>query len=413
MAGGFRPSRRRLLGGLAGAALAPVAFAAPARAPFVRDAAILADDLFSRYAYFDGASRRRFRTRYAAMAPRIAAAEGAEAFLPLLEELLGALQDDHAYVVERGPRSLRRIPGETDIWARWSEGEARVEAVRIGSEADSVGIGPGHRIVRVQGISIPTAVQRWSAGASDEGTRDWAVRHLVAGPWSGPFTLDIAHGDGTRRLELLRRVPGEDDAPAPMAWRRIGERRDLAYLRLRDGLGDARIVNELDGLLARLAGARALLLDLRDLNDPGDPAVTRALLGRFALGRIAWQVRERRLGSGSSKETDYIQGEGVRNTLPVFALVDRWTAGEGESFAAGLHACGATLIGTRMAGLRGIAGETHLPHSGLTVRYPVERTLLDDGRPRESLRPQVLVDMSQPSGGPGDPILYQALKSAG
>jgi hypothetical protein len=47
------------------------------------------------------------------------------------------------------------------------------------------------------------------------------------------------------------------------------------------------------------------------------------------------------------------------------------------------------------------------------VRFPVERTLLDDGRPRESLRPQVLVDMAQPSGGPGDPILYQALKSAG
>src|SRR6478752_6652378 len=139
MASGFRSSRRRLLASLAGAALAPAAFAAGApRAPFVRDAAVLASDLFARYAYFDAASRRRFREKYAAMSPRIAAAADAEAFLPLLEELLGALQDDHAYVVERGPRSLRRIPGETDIWARWSEGVARVEAVRIGSEADSV-----------------------------------------------------------------------------------------------------------------------------------------------------------------------------------------------------------------------------------------------------------------------------------
>jgi C-terminal processing protease CtpA/Prc len=412
MAGGFRSSRRRLLACLAGAALAPAAFAAP-RASFARDAAVLASDFSSRYAYFDAWARRRFKEKLTAMGPRLRAVSDPEAFLPLLEELLGALQDDHVSVVERGSRSIRRIPGETDIWARWADGYARVEAVRIGSEADSAGLAPGQRIVRVQGIAISTAVQRWSAGRVDDGTRDWAVRHLVAGPWSGPFTLDIAADDGARRIELLRRVPGEDEGQAPMAWRRIGERRDLAYLRLRDGLGDMRLVDELDGLLARLAGARALLLDLRDLNDPGDPAVTRALLGRFALGRIAWQVRQRTLGSGSAKETDYIQGEGVRNTLPVFALVDRWTAGEGESFAAGLQACGATLIGTRMAGLRGITGESRLPHSGLTVRYPVERTLLVDGQPRETLRPQVLVDMSQPSGGPGDPILYQALKSAG
>lgn len=411
MAGGFRAARRRLLACLASAALAPTALAAR-QAPFLRDAAVLASDLFSRYAYFDARSRRRFREKYAAMSARIAAAAGAEEFLPLVEELLGALQDDHVSVAERGPASRRRIPAETDIWARWSDGSARVEAVRIGSEADSAGIVPGQFIVRVQGVSIPTALRRWTAGRTDDGTRDWAVRHLVAGPWRGPFSLDVAHGDGTRRIELLRRPPA-DDAQAPMAWRRIGERRDLAYLRLRDGLGDARIVEELDSLLARLAGARAILLDLRDLNDPGDPAVTRALLGRFAGGRIAWQVRERDLGSGTSQETDYIQGEGVRATVPVIALVDRWTAGEGEAFAAGLWSCGATLVGTRMAGLRGIAGETRLPRSGLTVRYPVERTLLPGGTPREALRPAVLVDPAAPSGGPGDPILYQALKVAG
>jgi hypothetical protein len=33
-----------------------------------------------------------------------------------------------------------------------------------------------------------------------------------------------------------------------------------------------------------------------------------------------------------------------------------------------------------------------------------------DGTPREALRPSVEVDLAAPSGGPGDPILYQALK---
>jgi len=41
----------------------------------------------------------------------------------------------------------------------------------------------------------------------------------------------------------------------------------------------------------------------------------------------------------------------------------------------------------------------------------VERTFLLDGRPRESLRPEIPVDLAAPSGGPGDPVLYQALKA--
>ena len=37
-------------------------------------------------------------------------------------------------------------------------------------------------------------------------------------------------------------------------------------------------------------------------------------------------------------------------------------------------------------------------------------TLHVDGTPRESLRPAIEIDLAAPVGGPGDPILYQALK---
>ena len=412
MAGGFRAARRRLLASLAGAAFAPGILAAETRAPFVRDAALLVGALHARYAYFDEGSRKRLRMRSGIAQARIGVMRDPQGFLPIVEDLLGALLDDNVYVVQRTPRSRRRIPSEADIWARWSRGTARVESVRIGSEADSAGIAPGQVIVAVQGVPIALAVERWSGSQDrDDEAFDWAARHLLAGPWTGPFTLDVMEGGNTRRVDLERRAPAAE-AAAPMGWKRIGERRDLAYLRLRDGLADPAMVDELDRLLAQLAGVRAMLLDLRDLNDPGDPAVVRALLGRFAGGRVAWQVRERSPGRGMEQETDSIEGRGVRANVPVFALVDRWTAGEGEAFAAGLHACGATLVGTRMAGLRGVTGETRLPASGLVVRFPVERVLLPEGTPRESLRPRILVDMAAPSGGPGDPILYQALKAA-
>lgn len=92
-------------------------------------------------------------------------------------------------------------------------------------------------------------------------------------------------------------------------------------------------------------------------------------------------------------------------------LVDRWTAGEGEALAAGLQAVArARLVGTRTAGLRGELREVRLPHSGIVARFPAEKALSPDGRPRETLTPEVLVDLAAPRGGPGDPILYQALK---
>ena len=92
-------------------------------------------------------------------------------------------------------------------------------------------------------------------------------------------------------------------------------------------------------------------------------------------------------------------------------LVDHWTAGEGESFACGLEtAARATLIGTAMAGLRGDTREVRLPDSGIKLRFPAARIFHTNGTPREVVRPAVPVNIVSPSGGPGDPILYQALK---
>ena len=141
----------------------------------------------------------------------------------------------------------------------------------------------------------------------------------------------------------------------------------------------------------------------------GSRAVTSALLARFAPRELPWQIRESRAGK---RDADRIVPAATRAYAgPLIVLVDRWTAGEGEALAAGLVAVTrARLVGTAMAGLRGELHEIPLPHSGLVVRFPAEKVLHVDGTPREALRPSIEIDPSAPSGGPGDPILYQALK---
>ncbi|MGZ5085446.1 MAG: S41 family peptidase, partial [Usitatibacter sp.] len=138
-------------------------------------------------------------------------------------------------------------------------------------------------------------------------------------------------------------------------------------------------------------------------------AVTESILAQFVSTPAPWQLR---VAPGGVRSVDTVRpASGTPYASPVIVLVDRWTAGEGEALAAGLAAvANARLVGTATAGLHGELRSRTLPHSGIVVRYPAERTFLASGAAREALEPAVRVDPAAPSGGPGDPILYQALK---
>ena len=192
----------------------------------------------------------------------------------------------------------------------------------------------------------------------------------------------------------------------------MGEARDIGYLRLKSGTdGEAAMLSGLDASIAALGAARGLIVDLRESAGPASRETTASILARVARPGTPWQLRESRR---HARVADRVPA-GRRSPpydAPLVVLVDRWTEGEAEALAAGLHeAAHARLVGTPSAGLRGDLRSVVPPHSRIVVRFPAERTLLLDGMPRESLRPEITVDLAAPSGGPGDPILYQALKA--
>jgi len=237
--------------------------------------------------------------------------------------------------------------------------------------------------------------------------RDWALRQVLAGPRTGTLNLELRGGSGTRRVEVERRDAAPANGP-PILSRRIGMERDLGYLRIKAPLDDPQLVKHFDAALTMLRGTRAMILDLREVTGGASHAVTVAILGRFTAAAAPWQVRE---GVGRKRETDVVQPRGIPYLEPMVVLVDRWTAGEGEALAAGLAAVAkARLLGTPMAGLRGELREVRLPHSGIVARFPAEKVLMPDGTPRERVLPSVPVDLVGPQAGPGDPILYRALK---
>lgn len=364
------------------------------------------------YAYF-GTTRTAWRRARDKWRPRALAARSREQFVAALESALAQLRDDHVVLSERSAASPRWVPSEIDIWALWRDDVAVVEGVQAYGDADVAGLRPGNVVTSIAGASPARAVRELlGEGDATPAARDWALRHVLAGRRNGgPLRMETSEARGPRALEIARKGGSPAANGAPLAARRIGEKRDLGYVRLKAPLSDSGLVGQFDGALRYLKDTRALILDLREVTGPfpaNARATTLAMLGRFTAQPSAWQARESR---GGERVADMAQPRGALYGAPVVVLVDRWTAGEGEALAAGLHAvAGARLIGTRMAGLRGELRDVRLPNSGIVLRFPTQRTFLPDGRPRESLTPEILVDLSLPQGGPGDPILYQALK---
>ena len=392
---------------LAGWTLLFVALAAGAEAPLERKQALADFDAVWRaidreYAYH-GESHASWKRAREAWRPRARTTSRAD-LAAALEGLLSTLHDENVAAVGAGPRT---VPEESDVWARWRDGAAVIEAVRIFGDGDVAGLKPGDIVLSVDGVAIERAVDERLRGASPgAAARDWALRRILSGPRVGQMRLEVA-SKGRRRLAVVeRRATAPATAQAVLA-RRVGDARDLGYLRLKGPLDDPKLVAEFDTALDALAGTRGLLLDLREVTGRAPShEVTVAILGRFVRAPAPWQRRD-----GAKRATDVAAPRASAYEAPVAVLVDRWTAGEGEALAAGLLAVArARLVGTPMAGLRGELTEFRAPNSGIAVRFPAQRALLPDGTPRERLVPAVGVDLSQPQVGAGDPILYQALK---
>lgn len=399
---------------LAWAGIAPAAEVAPGERAHAEDFDVSWRAIDQNYAYF-GLTRPAWKRARDQWRPRALRARSRAELIAALEGSIAQLHDDHVSLSERRPGSPRRIPSETDLWAFWRGHAAVIEAVRTYGEADIAGLRPGHVIQSIGGMP-PRRLVRDRVGASaTPASRDWALRHALAGPAAGVLRVRTSEAGGPRDFEVSRapKAPASADAPALLA-RRIGEGRDLGYIRIKAPLATPALPGRFDEALERLRDTRALILDLREASGPFDNAAlaratTLAVLGRFIAHPAAWQAREARAGD---RVVDIVQPRGIPYRGPLVVLVDRWTAGEGEALAAGLQAvASARLIGTRMAGLRGELREVRLPHSGIVLRFPAQRTFLPDGTPRESARPAILVDLAAPLGGPGDPILYQALKA--
>jgi len=277
------------------------------------------------YGAFDAARRARWRRARERLRPLAVRAPGAEPFATILQACVDELRDDNVSLAGAAVPAARRIPYELDLWPRWQGGLAAIEAVRTFSDADVAGLRAGMTVTRVQGVPIDRAVrEKLDGDSASVADMEWALRRILAGPRIGVQRIEVREGSRLVSILVERSVPIASTAP-PILGRRMGDERDIGYMRVRLGASDPDLVAHFEGALGHLSGTRAMILDLRESAGPSPRETTQAILERLAR-------------------------PDARSTLLV--LVDRWTAGEGERLASGLErAAGARLVGTPTAGL--------------------------------------------------------------
>ncbi|MEM1448763.1 MAG: S41 family peptidase [Planctomycetota bacterium] len=375
------------------------ATALPADDVHAQDARFLATELEGRYAYFEEIAD----VWDDASAELIACAEAAEtdrAFFVALEAFLTLLADDHSFLGSNLASSPRLAPSGIDLWPIWDGDRLVIESVRRGSAAWDRGIRPGLEIVAV-GDRAPGEVAldalHPARDPGDARAWAWAARQCVGGPRDRPLALrlrgPVGEHDGERNVEYAPGMP--DAAEGPLSAEVVEG--NVGLVRVHDALGDLALVEAFDRALEELRDTRALVLDLRSTPGGGNTTVARGIMGRLVKDERPYQrhqlVAEQRAYGIERVWVERVAPRGpFTYEAPVVVLVGRWTGSMGEGLAIGLAGMErATLVGGRMAGLRGALGTIRLPKSGIGVNVPVERLSTVAGVPREDAAPDVVV----------------------
>lgn len=352
------------------------------------------DFVREQYAYFD-VKKTDWDATCRSYAPRAAAAADRDAFIGVLECAMGELYDHHAHLGTNTNQSPRLVPTQSQVFGAWRDGKAMIVDVRHDSPAKAAGVRAGMQVLAIDGEPVEKAVAALEPkflSAPDPAAREWALQLALAGHRVNDLTrLSVADGSRTRELKYASSIAQSETL---LSQKLSG---DVGYIRFNNSLGEDALVPAFDEALAKLARARAVVLDLRDTPSGGVSSVARGIMGRFVRAPSPYQrhelIAEFRSNGIRRIWVEYVAPREPQFSQPVVVLAGHWTGSMGEGIAIGLNATrNAPVLGEPMAHLLGALGQLELPNSKIPVRVPEEKLFHVNGTPREAFMPCHVVE---------------------
>lgn len=358
--------------------------------PYAEDARGLAGLIRDNYAYLDDLPGGVVPTSPALDAERDAVHDK-DSLLRYAEDMITALADHHALTGASFKDDWAIVPSYADIWVVKRGNSYLIDAVKEGSVAARAGVRPGERLVMVDGQPIAAAVSAFWArlGLEPVGERAaYAARVLAAGRRDRARELTFAGRDQERTLTMDSVYKDQAERPALG----ISQSKDVTRIRFNNSIGDQATIGAFDAVMAKLAPAAPVVIDVSDTPSGGNSSIARAVMGWFVTKPMPYQMHqlpaeERETGIPRQWVEYVLPRPGKYHRGPVSVRVGRWTGSMGEGIAVGFQALGKPVCGTRMAGLKGAVYDFDLPRTGLRVKFPAERLYTVGGVPRHQVVP--------------------------
>ncbi len=336
--------------------------------------------------------------------------------LGTIAEALGyAFRDGHFHVRPVAGPERAWIPSSSDFWVERVGDAWRIVDVRRDSAAFSQGLRPGWELIEMDGRPVAALAREALAPVQtdpDAAQLGYAVNVVTTG------RLGAARRFTVRRDGVLREValpPAQQSITArPQALLSVTDHGGIAQIRFHNTLGDNGVITAFDAALDNLAGAKPLVIDLRDTPSGGNATVARAILGHFLAEPKVYQVHrnayEEAVFGVPRQYAEYVFPRGERWDRPVVVLAGRWTGSVGEALAMAFdRTAGVTTIGTPLADLLGTLNTNETDNGCLSLSFAWDRLSAAEGTAREDWQPLVLLDAGDTAADGTDPALEVAL----
>ena len=342
-------------------------------------------------------------------------------FRSLVHRTALTFMDPHLIVGPFTDEDYAIVMTAAEMDARFEGGVLRIADIRRDSPAFAAGIRTGDAILAVDGVAPHEAARRPFGAVLPEPTSaqfDYGATLAVNGRRGHARTLTVQSASGeTREVTLastsdfLRTLRDRDIVSVDF----VGKGKDVAHLRIANALGNNDLITAFDAAMEQAAGAKALILDLRDTPSGGNTEVGRSIIGHFVTEVSPYQMHRipalEREFTVPRQFVEYVFPRGPHFAGPVAVLHGRWTGSMGEGVVIGMDAAApnAVTIGSDMGDLLGALWNFTLEKSHARVDLGGEAMFHVDGTPREDYVADIPVTPADSTPNGSDPAVAAAL----
>jgi carboxyl-terminal processing protease len=351
------------------------------------------NDIQNHYAYFDqqNVDWNKVKSIYG---PQVKEIKSENEFIKLLEGVMNEFHNGHCSLNTNLSSSNRLIPTGQDMFVEKRNTKFYITDLRKGFGAEQSGLKMGSEVLLFNGKSIGEQLQPFLPKSTSDYSQEmyqYALNMLFAGTHDTQRVITV-NTSGTQTDFH------PDRFGVPSSERLLDQRilnPSTGYIKLNNSLGDTKLIEAFDKAVDAFLSYKNLILDLTETPNGGNTTVARSILGRFIDKPYPYQQHEFDENAFETKRMwiEYVVPRKKQFKGNVYILVGHWTGSMGEGLAIGFDGMNkGTVVGTKMAGLRGAISSFGMTETKIGFQIPTERLYHLNGTPRENYKPSILTN---------------------